>query len=559
MSLKSIHAGNTAPTHRTHTARRVAASLISACLLPIFATGAFPEDNLPALIKRVQASVVTILTYDKNHQPLAQGTGFFVDTRGTVITNYHVIKGAYYNKAQLPDGSILPAKEITGRDTIGDLVCITFDTATTVVEPLQFSKTVPQVGKKVVIIGSPLGLSQTVSEGIVSAVRDVPSFGNIIQTTAAISPGSSGSPLLNMHGQVIGIAVAHVVEGQNLNFAVPSQRVTALLPRITASKTPEPSEQEPKTTASLETEREPAQPETSGERSGETNAQLSDGAIGSGIGPLQVRLSDLRINPQKYGWQTLSFVGTIDGIVPNAEGVTLIFRGLEGDKVFVRASGALGNVEPGARVQVTVRVPQNSGYVASLELVRWSVVPPPPPRSNDNENTPSTETQHVKPRDTPIVPICPKGQSEQRLVMEIYRVRTGDTLESVAQRFGVSIETIIQKNGLRSDVSLRPGQSLIIYHPESSNATNNGTASGIASGKSTQRKVVGQLGVTNRDGVKIRQSPSPTGHVVWTAVKNTQLIVVIHQQHWYGVLMIDESTCWVPRKDVLLKNAVLVK
>ena len=77
--------------------------------------------------------------------------------------------------------------------------------------------------------GSPLGLENTVSDGIVSAIRDIPDYGRIIQITAPISPGSSGSPVLNMQGEVIGVASFQIVEGQNLNFAIPSEKISSLI------------------------------------------------------------------------------------------------------------------------------------------------------------------------------------------------------------------------------------------------------------------------------------------------------------------------------------------
>jgi tetratricopeptide (TPR) repeat protein len=79
------------------------------------------------------------------------------------------------------------------------------------------------------VYGSPLGLGNTVSDGIVSAIRDIPDFGKVIQITAPISPGSSGSPVLNMNGEVIGIAFFQMIEGQNLNFAIPSEKITSLI------------------------------------------------------------------------------------------------------------------------------------------------------------------------------------------------------------------------------------------------------------------------------------------------------------------------------------------
>ncbi len=97
------------------------------------------------------------------------------------------------------------------------------------VQPLSISPTLPETGERVIVIGTPLGLEKTVSDGIVSAVRDVAGFGKIIQVTAPISPGSSGSPVVNMKGEVIGVATFFVVAGQNLNFAIPVERISKLV------------------------------------------------------------------------------------------------------------------------------------------------------------------------------------------------------------------------------------------------------------------------------------------------------------------------------------------
>jgi len=97
------------------------------------------------------------------------------------------------------------------------------------VHPLSLSTTVPEVGERILVYGSPLGLEKTVSDGIISAIREVPGYGKLIQITAPISPGSSGSPVLNMKGEVIGIASFQMIEGQNLNFAIPSERIANLI------------------------------------------------------------------------------------------------------------------------------------------------------------------------------------------------------------------------------------------------------------------------------------------------------------------------------------------
>jgi tetratricopeptide (TPR) repeat protein len=94
--------------------------------------------------------------------------------------------------------------------------------------PLPIVRTVPQEGESIVVVGNPFGLEGSVSNGIVSAVREISGYGKIIQITAPISPGSSGSPVVNMYGQVIGIASLQAAEGQSLNFAVPSERILQL-------------------------------------------------------------------------------------------------------------------------------------------------------------------------------------------------------------------------------------------------------------------------------------------------------------------------------------------
>jgi len=94
-----------------------------------------------------------------------------------------------------------------------------------IAKPLRLSRNFPEIGERVVVIGSPLGLEQTVSEGIVSAIRGI---GRLLQITAPISPGSSGSPVVNMKGEVVGVATLQFTQGQNLNFAVSAERISKM-------------------------------------------------------------------------------------------------------------------------------------------------------------------------------------------------------------------------------------------------------------------------------------------------------------------------------------------
>ena len=186
------------------------------------------QENLPALIKKVEPSIVVILTYNKEGKILGQGSGFFINQEGDVITNYHVLQGAARAIIKTNDGRECPVEKILAEDKAGDLIQVAVKIPKEAVRPLSIITTLPEVGEKIIVIGTPLGLDKTVSDGIVSAVREIPGFGRIVQLTAPISPGSSGSPVINMKGEVIGVATFFVVAGQNLNFAIPGERIARL-------------------------------------------------------------------------------------------------------------------------------------------------------------------------------------------------------------------------------------------------------------------------------------------------------------------------------------------
>ncbi len=144
------------------------------------------------------------------------------------MTNRHVIEGAYRAEVHSSAGNVFAVKGVLAVDAEGDLAILKIDAPTNQVRPLLLERTSPQEGESVVVIGNPFGLEGSVSNGIVSAVRDIPTFGRIIQITAPISPGSSGSPVVNMQGQVIGVATLQITGGQSVNFAIPSERISQL-------------------------------------------------------------------------------------------------------------------------------------------------------------------------------------------------------------------------------------------------------------------------------------------------------------------------------------------
>lgn len=194
-------------------------------LAPVSAIHA--QDQLPELVRRIKPSAVAIETFDARGEKLSRGSGFFIDY-DRVVTNRHVIDGAHRAEVHLHTGSSFPVRNVLAVDAEADVALLKVDAPRQVVRPLPLDRTSPQEGESIVIIGNPFGLEGSVTNGIVSAVRDIPGFGRIIQITAPISPGSSGSPVVNMHGQVIGVATLQVTGGQSVNFAIPSDRVAQL-------------------------------------------------------------------------------------------------------------------------------------------------------------------------------------------------------------------------------------------------------------------------------------------------------------------------------------------
>ena len=185
------------------------------------------QDFLPELVKRIKPSAVAIETFDAKDNTLARGSGFFI-AGDRVITNRHVIERATRVEIHLLNGKKYPVRGVIAVDGEGDLAILRVDVPRELAVPLPIVKAAPQEGESIVVIGNPYGLEGSVSNGIVSAVREISGYGKIIQITASISPGSSGSPVVNMAGQVIGVATLQAAEGQNLNFAVPAERISQL-------------------------------------------------------------------------------------------------------------------------------------------------------------------------------------------------------------------------------------------------------------------------------------------------------------------------------------------
>jgi S1-C subfamily serine protease len=178
------------------------------------------------IARAAMASVVVLTTQDAQGQALALGTGFFV-APGVIATNAHVIQGATSATAKgLTNAKPQPIGGVVALDAMHDVTLLSVSTSAPSL-PIS-SGSMPEIGATVYALGNPEGLEGTFSAGMVSAKRVV-TGDTLLQITAPISHGSSGGPVLDEKGAVVGIATAAFKEGQNLNFAVPASWVAALL------------------------------------------------------------------------------------------------------------------------------------------------------------------------------------------------------------------------------------------------------------------------------------------------------------------------------------------
>jgi hypothetical protein len=202
-------------------------------LLLLFVPILLFSQNAKDIAKNCLPSTVSLIMEDNFKQPISLGSGFIIES-GRIVTNLHVIEGAKYGYVLENNSS--KKHKIEGYyyiDKKNDLAVLSVPTLTA--EPMSLSQiNKPEIGEKIYAIGNPKGLSGTISEGIVSGIRTLDDK-ELIQITAPISPGSSGGPVINNLGQVIGVAVGTLTSGQNLNFAIPISYLKLLLKKESKS------------------------------------------------------------------------------------------------------------------------------------------------------------------------------------------------------------------------------------------------------------------------------------------------------------------------------------
>lgn len=219
------------------------AALRTATLLAAFtiapavpAAAQMSQAALPAVTPRqiaanAHAALLMVHAMNERGDTLGVGTGFVVSSDGLFVTNYHVIEEAERLVVSLLDGGKYEQVELVSSDPASDLALMKLPA--TGLRPLRMgSDARMEVGDKVYVMGNPLGMSGTFSDGMVSGKRPLEGV-SMLQISAPISPGSSGGPVMNERGEVIGVATIMVMGGQNLNMAVPVRYLQPMLAQRT--------------------------------------------------------------------------------------------------------------------------------------------------------------------------------------------------------------------------------------------------------------------------------------------------------------------------------------
>ena len=204
------------------------------------ATSTQASSTAETVYKQVSPGVVTITAVVNSGRGAGQatGSGIVLDTNGNILTNAHVIAGAQQIQVTFSDGRTVNAT-LVGSNTSADLAVIRVSVAASTLHPVTLGNSDSvQVGDSVYAIGSPFGLSGSLSQGIISNLKqsgrtsDGGNLSGLIQTDAAINPGNSGGPLVNAQGEVIGIntSIESPVDGNvGVGFAIPINQVKQVL------------------------------------------------------------------------------------------------------------------------------------------------------------------------------------------------------------------------------------------------------------------------------------------------------------------------------------------
>lgn len=179
------------------------------------------------MIAQCQRAVVVVTTYDDRGKPLLQGSGFFIAS-DRVVTNSHLIKHSRQIRIKTFEGTTVEVQAVLANNDRTDLAVLQIARTQLDAAIFQLEDAAPVEGESIILISNPQGAHWKISRGNVGQTWEFSDLGKRIEITAAVRPGSSGGPVINERGRVIGVAVMHVPGADDLNFAVPTESLRAL-------------------------------------------------------------------------------------------------------------------------------------------------------------------------------------------------------------------------------------------------------------------------------------------------------------------------------------------
>lgn len=206
-------------------------AFLSALSFPLAAQSPAAQSPLPQnsleTIAMLNRAVVIITTVNREGKPLLQGSGFFISA-DLIVTNMHVIKEAELIKIEMFDGATSNVQNVVAVNETEDLALLQLERPEANVAVLQLADSAPAEGESILVMSNPGDCQWKLTQGSVGPIWQFKDTGKRIQITASILPGSSGAPVVNQEGRVVGIAAMHMEGEDYLNFAVPAESLRAL-------------------------------------------------------------------------------------------------------------------------------------------------------------------------------------------------------------------------------------------------------------------------------------------------------------------------------------------
>lgn len=194
--------------------------LVSSAVVP---SPASARLSVPEIVDATSPAVASIYAYDERDNLIGQGAGFFVSQRGEIVTNFRVLRRAQKVVVKTASGETLTVRGMVAQNEKFELVKLVVGVRAPT-SSLKLANRLPEEGQRVVVVGGPGGASESAPKGWVSAVRDVPGFGSLVQITVPGSRISNGSPIVDEDGLVVGV-VSVMTEADDVHLAVPAARI----------------------------------------------------------------------------------------------------------------------------------------------------------------------------------------------------------------------------------------------------------------------------------------------------------------------------------------------